>query len=434
MGMASSGRFVVWDGNLEEAMGLFKIFGGKSPEDLEARGDALFEAGECGRAKIEYESGLEKCRRKSPRDKALEGRLVEKSSRAREALAVQHKEEGIEILESEYDEAAEECFRLALSLTEDPELVRELEGLLDGIRSRRRRASPLPDPDEDLYEGSGDAGADAPGRGETFGALVSALPGPVRKAFSSYGEAFRDGYVALNEGDFRRAADRLSEALEENPEGDRILPELATAYLNLEMQTEAWDLAEAFLQAHPDDLQGYPVLCEVLWSLGEHDTALQRLDACPSPLDEALPILHLRGETLLRAGRTAEAEGLYEEALETRGFDPDVARALAGVYEMRGRKEEARDLYGRLLNECRTCAGPSDPAARQRYAELSFELGDRSPGVLQLFLSLAREHPEGRAGYYDRISRIYADQGNRAEAERFEGFALQAREEAEPVR
>ncbi len=408
-------------------MGLFKIFAGKSPEELEARGDALFEAGEFGRGKIEYENALEKCRKKPDRDKALEGRLVEKSSRAREALAVRHKEEGIEILDSDYDEAAEECFRLALALTEDPELVRELEGLLDAIGTRRRSEPLLPDPDEDLFEGNDESGG-GPGRGETFNALLSSLPGPLQKAFRGYGEAFRDGYVALNQGDFRRAAERLSEALEENPEGDRILPELATAYLNLDMQTEAWDLAEAFLQAHPDDLQGYPVLCEVLWSLGEYETALQRLDACPSPLADSLPILHLRGETLLRAGRTAEAERLYEEAQEAHGFDPDLARALAGVYELRGRKEEARDLYGKLLNECRTCAGPSDPVSKQRFAQLSFELGDRSPGVLQLFLSLAREHPAGRADYYDKVSRIYADQGNREEAERFEGFALQARE------
>ncbi len=409
-------------------MGLFKIFAGKSPEELEARGDALFEAGEFGRAKIEYENGLEKCRKRPDRDKVLEGRLVEKSGRAREALAVRHKEEGIEILESEYDEAAEECFRLALALTEDPELVRELEGLLDAIRTRRRSEPLLPDPDEDLFE-RGDDGTEAePGRDETFNALLSSLPGPARKTFRGYGEAFRDGYVALNEGDFRRAADRLSEALEENPEGDRILPELATAYLNLDRQTEAWDLVDTFLQAHPDDLQGYPVLCEVLWALGEYDTALQRLGACPTPLAESLPILHLQGETLLRAGRPAEAERLYEEAQEAHGFDPGLARALAGVYELRGRKEEARDLYGKILNECRTCAGPSDPAAKQRFAQLSFELGDRSSGVLQLFLSLIREHPAGRAEYYDKISQIYAAQGNPDEAARFEGFALQARE------
>jgi tetratricopeptide (TPR) repeat protein len=412
----------------EDAMGLLKIFTGKTPENLEARGDALFEAGDYGRAKIEYENGLEKCRRKTPKNKPLEGRLIEKSSRAREALALRHKEEGVEILESEYDEAAEECFRLALTLTEDPQLVRELEGLLDAIRSRRRSEPLVSDPDADLFE---EEAGDATDRRETFNALLSALPGPVRKAFLGYGEAFMDGYVALNEGDFRRAADRLSEALEENPEGDRILPELATAYLNLDMQSEAWDLAEAFLQAHPNDLQGYPVLCEVLWTLGENDTALQRLDAAPSPLAESLPILHLRGETLLRAGRTAEAEDLYEEAQETHGFDPEVARALAGVYELRGRKEEARDLYSRLLNECRTCAGPSDPVARRRFAELSFELGDRSPALLQLFLSLAREHPDGRADDYDKISLIYGDQGNRVEADRFAGFAHQAREEAE---
>ncbi len=407
-------------------MGLFNLFAGKTPEDLEARGDDLMAAGEYGRAKIEYENGLEKVRRKGPRDKALEGRLVEKSSRAREALAVRHKEEGLEILESEYDEAAEECFRLALTLTEDPELVRELEGLLDGIRTRRRETAPPAETDADLFTETGH-GRTSTDTEETFNALLSPLPQAVRRAFRRYGPTFREGYVALHQGAFRRAADLLSEALEENPDGERILPELATAYLNLDRPTEAWDLADAFVQSHPDDLHGWPVLCEVLWSLGEYDTALRRLGTCPSPLAESESLLHLRGETLLKAGRPGEAEQVYEDALESRGFTPEIARALAGVYEEQGKKEEARDLYGRLLEGCRTCAGPNDPAAKQRYAHLSFELGDASPGVLQLFLQLVQEHPEGRADYYDKISRIYAAQGNQAEAERFEGFSRQAR-------
>ncbi len=409
-------------------MGLFKLFAKKTPEDMEARADDLLKAGEYGRAKIEYENALEKCRRKEPRDKDLEGRLLGKTSKTREALAVRHKEEGLEILDSDYDDAAEECFRLALSLTENPELVRELEGLLDRIRTRRMVETPPPETDEDLFAGDRNDVETRHDVNDTFNALISALPTPIRQAFSRYGESFREGYVALNEGDFRRAADLLSEALQENPEGERILPELATAYLNLDKLTEAWDLAETFLQAHPDDLQGYPVLCEVLWALGEYATALERLAACPSPLAESLPVLRLRGETLLKAQRRDEAERLYKDALEAHGFVPEIARALAAVYEAGGEKEEARDLYAKLLSECQTCAGPSDPAAKQRYALLSFELGDHSPAVLQLFLSLVREHPEGRSEYYDKISRIYAAQGNRSEAERFEGFARQARE------
>lgn len=63
-------------------------------------------------------------------------------------------------------------------------------------------------------------------------------------------------------------------------------------------------------------------------------------------------------------------------------------------------------MYGRLLNECSTCAGPSDPFAKSRFALLSFDLGERTPALLKIFLSLIREDPDKQADYYDRINRI----------------------------
>ena len=268
-------------------------------------------------------------------------------------------------------------------------------------------------------------------RTDTFAALIGSLPGEVRKAYEGYGEAFREGFLALNEGDFPSAAELLSEALQEHPEGDFILPALATAYLNLDMHTEAWDLAERFLEAHPDDLSAYTVLCEVLWTMGEHDAALRHLENGPEPLAGSVPMLLLRGETLHRARRLGEAEETIQGALDTHGFDPDLTRALALTYEAQGRKEEARDLYEKLLNQCQTCAAPADPFAKRKVADLSFELGDRSPRLLELLLSLVREHPAGRADIYDKIRAIYEALGNEAEARRFDEFARQAGEPSE---
>ncbi len=411
-------------------MGIWNIFGGKTPEDLEKKGDALFEAGDFGRAKISYEDALEKNRKgRGAGPPLMEVRLTEKIHRSREALAVKQKMEGLEILESDYHEAAEECFRLALSLTEDPELVRELEDLLKRTSTGRRPARTAPELDADLFthgsENEFEARVDRDG---AFSALTGSLPDQVRRAFMGYGEAFKEGYLALNEGDFSKAADRLSEALQENPEGDFILPSLATAFLNLDRHTEAWDLSERYLEAHPEDLQAYAVLCEVLWAAEEYDMALKHLDACPESLSESVPIRLLRGETLYRAHRLEPAEQTLQEALDVHGFDADLTRALALTHEAQGRKEEARDLYGKLLNQARAYAVPEDPSVKHKYASLGFELGDRSPKLLELFLSLVREHPAGRAEYYERIRDIYEAQGNRSEADRFEAFASQARE------
>ncbi len=412
-------------------MEFFKLFVGKSPEEAEKKADALFEAGEYGLAKMEYENGLEKWRKGAQGSEALEERLKEKLRKTREILAQKHKQEGLEIMDSEYYEAAEQSFRLALELTKNPELIEELRGILDeiGHRSGEEQAVPALDPSP-LKEKGPERAEPGPTDDEYFAALCSELPEAVRREFYQYGMSFRQGYLALNEGNFELAAEKLLQAMEENSEGGFIAIELATAYLNLDKYQEARTLAERFLRAHPDFPRGYQILCEVLWAVQEFDKALERLDACPNILAESLPVLLLRGETLLKAQRLEEAERLYERELKSRGWQADIARSLAKAYEARGKKAEARDMFGALLAECRACGSPGDTFAKQRFSDLSLELGDYSSSVLELYLSLVHEDPSRRADYYQKISRIYAAQGNDNEARRFEGFARQAQRES----
>jgi predicted Zn-dependent protease len=408
-------------------MGFFKPFGRNSAEDAEKKGDTLFEARQYGLAKMEYENGLEKCRKGSRVGGALEERLKEKLSKTREILAQQNKREGLEIMSSEYYEAAEGCFRLALELTENPELIQELRGLLDEIGHRSGEEQAVPNYDAHVSEQAGPERTELEAtEDEYFAALCGDLPEPVRSEFYHYGAAFKQGYLALNEGNFELAADKLEQAMEENPEGGFIAIELATAYLNIGRYDEARALAERFLTAQPDSPGGYQVLCEILWTMEYFDEALAWLDSCPNILAETLPFLLLRGETLLRAQRFEEAERLYEKELNSGGWQPDIARSLARTYDAQGKKEEARDIFGELLAACRTCGSAGDTLAKQRFADLSLELGDHSSNVLELYLSLVQEDPSRRADYYQKISRIYAAQGNNTEARRFEGFARRA--------
>jgi hypothetical protein len=43
--------------------------------------------------------------------------------------------------------------------------------------------------------------------------------------------------------------------------------------------------------------------------------------------------------------------------------------------------------------------------------------------ILDLYLSLAQEVPDNAAEYYEKVSRIYAAQGNHTEAARFRAIA-----------
>ena len=411
-------------GPKERHMGLRKLFRGTSPEQAEKRGDDLFAAGEYGRARMEYENSLNKWRKKAPDAGIPEERLEQKIRKTREILARQHTEEGLEIMASEYYEGADESFRLALELTEDPGLQGELEGLLEKISAitgyREDMPAPGAGPATEQVPGSVESGAEDE---EYFAALCNSLPEPLQQTFYAYGNTFREGYVALNQGDFERAAQKLSQAMEENPKADYIGLELATAYLNLARYPAARALAENFLRTHRDDLRGYAILCEILWSQEEFDTALDLLDTCSVTLAESPTFVLLKGETLFRARRPEVAEQLYQKALASGGWQPEIARSLGMVYEALGKKKEARDLFAKLMSACQTCGSSGDVFAKQRFADLSFELGEMSDNVLELYLSLVQEDPAGRAEYYQKISHIYAARGNSEESRRFEGFA-----------
>jgi len=230
--------------------------------------------------------------------------------------------------------------------------------------------------------------------------------------------------VALNQGDFESAASALTRALEENPEkGGYIALELATAYLNLGRQDEAYRLLEDFLTQHPTSLRACSIMCEVLWERKDFDQALELLNACPEEGVDPAGHLLLWGETLLQAERYREAENLFQGFLQTRGWEENVARSLARVYEAVGAPEKARNLYLEIMSNCQSCRRAVDPRIKRRFADIGFELGEHTVGILEIYLSLIQEDPDHRKDYYGRISGIYSSMGNEKEARRFRAFA-----------
>jgi tetratricopeptide (TPR) repeat protein len=405
-------------------MEILKIFSGKDPEEYEQKGDSFFETGKYGLAKIEYETALNKLERKCPNNTDCKNRLQEKILLSKEALALQHKQTGEELMKAEMFDNAEEIVRLALELTEDPELTNKLEEQLQKIHNHfaGEEINNLPDFDVHM-ENTEKAGYQAPGE-EYFTVLCGSLPEEMRKAYHSYGNTFKAGYVALNQGDFELAAAKLSHAIGENPSPHSFIPlELATAYLNLQKYEEARVLLEGFMKEHPDSMQGYHLLCEIFWEIKEFDQAQELLLSCPEELVDSLPIQLLRGETLFQAKRYQEAESLYLGYLQSSGWDENIARLLAKTYEALFEKEKARDLYGEIMRQCRGCGVRIDTFIKQRYADLCFESGKYSTDILELYLSLVQEDPDNKAHYYKKISQIYSVQGNEQEARRYQLFA-----------
>jgi tetratricopeptide (TPR) repeat protein len=259
---------------------------------------------------------------------------------------------------------------------------------------------------------------------EYFTALCGTLPADVQKAYRSYGDNFKKGYLALNQGDFELAVDSLGRAMEENPTTNSYIPlELATAYLNLEKRSEAQQLLETFIENQPQALPAYQLLCEIYWETGAFERVEALLDSVPAELTESVAVFILKGETRFHAGNHSGAKELYQNFLKTYGWNEPVARALAKTHEALNEFANARNLYRNIMDQCHSCHARIDPFIKQRYADLCFDSGMLNTDILDLYLSLAQEVPDNAAEYYEKVSRIYAAQGNHTEAVRFRAIA-----------
>lgn len=408
-------------------MGILNFFSSKDPEDYEKKGDALFETGAYGKAIAEYERALARLEKTSPWDEGYRQSLRDSIISCQEHLAWEHENTATELMEAGHSDDARQYIELAQELTRDDQLKAKLEQHLKQLDTLGLEAiqTTLPNfdiPDQD--EAPGDETVDAEQDDEHFTALIGTLPEEIQESYRNYPAAFKTGYLALNQGDFKQAADNLAQAMQEIDDPQSYIPlELATACLNLAKYEEAVRHAETFLQHHPDALPAYQLLCEIFWETNSFDRAETLLTSLPAELSESVAGYLLRGETLYHAEKYAEAKAFYRQFFKKYEWQEAIARALAKTHEALGERTNARYIYGEIMDQCRSCHARIDPHLKQKFADLSFESGHKTSEVLELYLSLAQEIPENAADYYQKISRIYAAKGNEAEAQRFQAIS-----------
>lgn len=396
-------------------MGFFSIFKGKSPEAIERAGDRYQASGEFGLAVLQYEKAMEKLLRQFPGQESYRRALGEKIIQARNALARRHLENGEELLSSGLVAEARDLLRLALELTDQDEIRRDIEASLQRCETRRPKTTPAETAVAPLP-----AAVPPEGDGDYFTILCHALPEPVCQAYQGYGPAFRKGFVALNNGDFQTAAKKLAEAWEEDPQGRPLAAlELATALMNLGRMERAAGMVSDFIRDYPDELRGYQILCDIYWATGELEAAARLIEEAPKALQDTFPLKVLLGETFYQMGRHEDAQAVFLSCRNRFGRSEMISRSLAKTFEAMGDLEQAKIIYSGILNGCARCGARTDPFVKYRYAELCFATGERSARLLELYLSVVHEDPDSRDACYRRIADIHEALGNTEEAARY---------------
>jgi tetratricopeptide (TPR) repeat protein len=410
-----------------EIMGLLDIFKGKDPVKQEERGDLLFESGEYGQARLEYEAAVEKRRRDTSNDARIPV-LDNKILKCGEALASLHRKRADNLAEAGYYDEAREYYTLALELARDPELTGMLERGLQAVESRQIEATLEERTDADSQEHEipekAMSESEFESEDEYAEALFNTLPDELCEIYMNYGENFKRGYVALHQRRFETASEYLSLALKENPGPDsHVRLELATVYLNLKRGEEALELLDEFVPKSKD-IMTYSMLCEVFWDKGLFDRALALRDSLSAEQKADPYLCRLHGDTLFRMGEYHQAELLYLNFLKECGWDRGVAGALAETYEAMGDHDDARELYRKVIDDCGACHVQINPQTLRRYADLCLAAGIQNKRILEIYLNLTEKDPDNAAAYCGNISRIYAALGHEKESKRFAQIAL----------
>ena len=418
-------------------MGFLNFFSGRSFQSCEQKGDSLAASKAWGNAKLQYDAALELLEKEADWSTEDKRRIEDKIRHCREKLAADHLETGVNLLESGNLDDAREYFILAQELTADPDLKEELGHHLEEA-DQRFTAGLVKDLPPVSHFLPADMNADAMVENRQdddhhFAVLISTLPEDVQIVYSAYGQTFRAGYLALNQGEFEKAAIQLETALAETVrDAEYIRLELATAYMNLDRLDEARLQLETLLGERPHILPAYQMLCEIYWEQAAFDSAESMLNNLPEELKVSTAAHLLLGETFFRSQRFRKAIAHYQTYLQNYGWNEAVAKALAITAETDGQLEMARSLYARIMNQCRSCHSRIDPFVKLRYAELSLDAGQKDSQILEIYLSLTQEDPENAAVYYEKISTIYLSKGNREEARRFLYFADQLKGQSGP--
>ncbi|PIP37198.1 MAG: hypothetical protein COX19_17320 [Desulfobacterales bacterium CG23_combo_of_CG06-09_8_20_14_all_51_8] len=409
-------------------MGVFGFLSGKGPEDMELAGDRFSKSGEFGAAKIEYEKALAKAESKFPEKENLIRRLAEKIAGSRESLAAAHVQTGREWIASDNFREAEGLLRLALELTENPDLREEITGLLESIDAGPASGNSEEDrlfvSDDDPFAPDEESDLEDDADDDYFAILCHALPEDTANAYLTYDRDFKQGFVALNNGDFETAVEKFMESMNRSDRDQPLVAlELATAFTHMGEFARARDLILDFIENHGLSVQPVQMLCDVYWGMENHRQAIDLLDQCPDPLKQTFSIQMLLGETYYQMEDFPAAQAVFQACEKNFGENELITRSLAKTFEAMGDLEAARDLYGRMLSGCARCGTRRDPFVQRRYAELCFACGERSQRLIDLYFSMVQADADNKADYYRRIYELYMALGKPKEAARYEAFA-----------
>jgi len=343
-------------------MFLGKLFKKKDYRHYQGQGEKYLAAERYADARCSFQEALEVCpaEAREERDPIL-AKIRETGNRLAELNLV----EGEGALNGGDLEKAEDYFNLALELADDAKLREIAEKQLKNLgRVSRRQLSNNNSKQHSHASGCASCGGHhsheeeiqevAPtglSAEDTFHLLIQPLPGDLPTRYAALGEKFAEAYLAIHDGDDRRAFPMLQE-LHGKSASDVVMYELALIMFRAGRPGEAKQLLDQALAVNPTNPLCYLSLVQLATGGEQYQEALsllqrmQDLDVLPDQ------VLIMRGEVLAAAGDSESALAQWSEALKMPSVAKPAAERVVSLLSELGRQQEAQFVAKKYLKGC----------------------------------------------------------------------------------
>ena len=323
---------------------LKRLFGGRSADEEQARGEALLAEGDAGGAKLAFERALHKAK---DAPAARRDELLKKMHEAQDAIAQTRLREAEAYLAANEVELAQVELQGALEVVVDENLRARAQRIVDTLERSDAVARAAPT----------DLSAD-----EVLGAMAGSWEDAQAAEYAELGDPFEAALLALHDGKARTALEAMNDLLDQADEPRYLWYEVGRAHFELDEPSESElddgaDALRTFIECMDEHeggdarLTAHLLLARLADGNDDVEEAVAELEAAAAALQhDPRPYKEL-GAYLRSKNRGAEAVEVLELALQGSEETPDWAflTELGLAYEAAGNRPAAIETLEGVL-------------------------------------------------------------------------------------
>ncbi|QDG52724.1 tetratricopeptide repeat protein [Persicimonas caeni] len=224
-------------------------------------------------------------------------------------------------------------------------------------------------------------------------AAVSELQSLADRRNGGFLAAFNLGVLYEHEGDYRKAAQRYSQALQKNPDFSPALLNLVRLYLRLDQPRDAEKLARKYTNDRPENMDHRAVALQVDLHEGKYEEVIRKAKQILRRDEKNVESMLAMAEANIQLERAELAEAILDRAHELR---PERAEIYFKYAKIRSQEEKLSDAISLLEQALQKRV--NFPEAHNNLGVLYHEAGDYNAAVKE-FRAAIGDYPDFKEAY-----------------------------------